>query len=53
LANKLPEINGLGGSLKAGEIVITGSPMQTVPIKIGSYLQAHFGVLKGIELTFC
>lgn len=53
LANKLSEINGLGGALNAGDIVITGSPMQSVPIMVGSHLQAHFGVLKGIELTFC
>ena len=52
LANKLAELDGLGGSLKAGDIVITGSPMQSVPMIAGMRLHAHFGQLGGMELTF-
>lgn len=52
LANKLAELDGLGGALKAGDIVITGSPMQSVPIVSGMHLHAHFGQLGGMELTF-
>ena len=53
LANKLVGLSALGGTLKAGDIVITGSPMQSVAVKAGSQLHADFGVLGGIELTFC
>lgn len=53
LANKLPELHGLGGSLQAGDIVITGAPTRSVAVQAGSRLQATFGVLGSIALTFC
>jgi len=52
LANKLPELNGLGGSLEAGDIVITGSPTRSVAVTAGTQLHATFGVLGSIALTF-
>ena len=52
LANKLPELHGLGGSLEAGDIVITGSPTRSVAVTAGTQLQASFGVLGSIALTF-
>lgn len=52
LANKLPELQGLGGTLKAGDIVITGAPVKSVAVKSGSHLQASFGPLGTIEIDF-
>ena len=52
LANKLPELHGLGGSLEAGDIVITGSPTRSVAVTAGTQLHATFGVLGRIALTF-
>ena len=52
LANKLHEIGGLGGHLKAGDIVITGAPVRSVEVKAGSTLHADFGPLGTIDLTF-
>ena len=52
LANKLPELNGLGGSLKKGDIVITGAPVRSVAVKAGSKLSANFGPLGSIEINF-
>ena len=52
LANKLPELSGLGGELAAGDIVITGSPVRSVAVQKGSRLTATFGVLGTINLEF-
>lgn len=52
LANKLPELNGLGGTLKAGDIVITGAPLRSVAVSPGSKLRATFGPFGPIELEF-
>ena len=52
LAGKLADLNGLGGHLKAGDIVITGAPVRSVEVKIGSRLNADFGPLGTIDLDF-
>jgi 2-keto-4-pentenoate hydratase len=52
LANKLPQLEGLGGSLKAGDIVITGAPVRSVAVKAGSKLHAHFGPLGSLDIEF-
>ncbi len=52
LANKLAELDGLGGHLKAGDIVITGAPIRSVEVKAGSRLHADFGSLGTIDLDF-
>lgn len=52
LAGKLDELRGLGGHLKAGDIVITGAPVRSVEVKAGSRLHADFGLLGTIDLTF-
>lgn len=53
LAGKLADLRGLGGHLKAGDIVITGAPVRSVEVKAGSKLHASFGPLGSIDLTFC
>jgi 2-keto-4-pentenoate hydratase len=52
LAGKLAELRGLGGHLKAGDIVITGAPVRSVEVKAGSSLHADFGQLGKIHLLF-
>ncbi len=52
LANKLPEFRGLGGALKAGDIVITGAPVKSVAVAPGSRLHASFGPLGTIDIEF-
>jgi 2-oxo-hept-3-ene-1,7-dioate hydratase len=52
LANKLSTLDGLGGSLNAGDIVITGSPMRSVAVSAGSILHADFGIFGHMQLTF-
>jgi 2-keto-4-pentenoate hydratase len=52
LANKLPELNGLGGALQAGDIVITGAPIRSVAVQAGSRLHATFGPLGVIDILF-
>jgi len=52
LAGKLADLQGLGGHLKAGDIVITGAPVRSVEVKAGSKLHADFGPLGTIDLTF-
>ncbi|MFO1174171.1 MAG: fumarylacetoacetate hydrolase family protein [Paracoccaceae bacterium] len=52
LAGKLAELEGLGGHLKAGDIVITGAPVRSVEVKAGSKLHADFGPLGTIDLSF-
>jgi 2-oxo-hept-3-ene-1,7-dioate hydratase len=52
LANKLSTLDGLGGSLRAGDIVITGSPMRSVAVQAGSTLYADFGMFGQMQLTF-
>ena len=52
LAGKLEDLQGLGGHLKAGDIVITGAPVRSVEVKAGSKLHADFGPLGTIDLSF-
>jgi 2-keto-4-pentenoate hydratase len=52
LANKLPQLEGLGGRLKAGDIVITGAPVRSVAVKAGSKLHADFGPLGSLDIEF-
>ncbi len=52
LAGKLADLQGLGGHLKAGDIVITGAPVRSVEVKAGSRLHAGFGPLGTIDLSF-
>ena len=52
LANKLPELQGLGGSLKAGDIVITGSPVRSVAVQAGASLDVSYGKLGHIHIDF-
>ncbi|MEO1550614.1 MAG: fumarylacetoacetate hydrolase family protein [Pseudomonadota bacterium] len=52
LANTLPGLDGLGGSLKAGDIVITGAPVKSVAVKPGSKLSASFGPFGTIDIEF-
>lgn len=52
LAGKLADLQGLGGHLKAGDIVITGAPVRSVEVKAGSRLHADFGPIGSIDLTF-
>jgi 2-keto-4-pentenoate hydratase len=52
LANKLPELEGLGGALKAGDIIITGAPVKSVAVRPGSHLKASFGPFGTIEIAF-
>ncbi len=52
LAGKLVDLQGLGGHLKAGDIVITGAPVRSVAVKAGSRLHADFGPLGTIDLMF-
>ncbi len=52
LAGKLADLQGLGGHLKAGDIVITGAPVRSVEVNAGSKLHADFGSLGSIDLTF-
>ncbi|MEM9044795.1 MAG: fumarylacetoacetate hydrolase family protein [Pseudomonadota bacterium] len=52
LANKLPELGGLGGALAAGDIVITGAPVKSVAVKPGSQLTSDFGSFGRIDIHF-
>lgn len=52
LANKLPELGELGGNLKPGDVVITGAPVQSVPVRPGSRVQADFGPLGLMKIEF-
>ena len=52
LANTLPELAGLGGALKAGDVVITGAPVRSVAVAAGLRLSAAFGPLGTIEVAF-
>lgn len=52
LADKLSTLDGLGGALHAGDIIITGSPMRSVAVQAGSTLHADFGVFGQMHLTF-
>ena len=52
LANKLPELDGLGGSLQPGDIMITGAPVKSVAVKPGSRLHATFGPFGKIDIEF-
>ena len=52
LANKLPELNGLGGRLQPGDIVITCAPVKSVAVQPGSTLHATFGPFGTIDIEF-
>lgn len=53
LANKLAEIDGLGGHIQPGDIILTGSPTRSMAVGAGSTLQASFGPLGEISAVFC
>lgn len=52
LANKLAELDGLGGALEAGDIVLTGSCTRSTPVRPGSELTATFGPLGALSVSF-
>ena len=52
LANKLAEIDGLGGQLEAGDIVMSGSAVRSVAVTAGSRLTSSFGPFGTIEIEF-
>jgi 2-keto-4-pentenoate hydratase len=52
LANRLAEIDGLGGQLEAGDIVMSGSAVRSVAVTAGSHLVASFGPFGTIEIHF-
>lgn len=52
LANRLAEIDGLGGSLLAGDVVMSGSAVRSVAVRAGSRLSASFGSFGTIEIDF-
>ncbi len=52
LANKLHAIDGIGGWLEAGDIVMSGSAVRSVAVGAGSRLSASFGPLGAIDIDF-
>lgn len=52
LANRLTEIGGLGGTLNAGDIVISGSSTRSMAVFPGSKLTTSFGPMGVMELNF-
>lgn len=52
LANKLADIDGLGGQLESGDIVMSGSAVRSVAVSAGSRLSASFGALGIIDIEF-
>jgi len=52
LANKLSEIDGLGGMIEAGDIVMSGSCTRSMAVAPGSHLAAYFGPLGGLTIDF-
>ncbi len=52
LANKLEEIDGIGGHLEAGDVVLSGSVTRSVQVRAGSRLDADFGPLGSIAVDF-
>jgi 2-oxo-hept-3-ene-1,7-dioate hydratase len=52
LANRLAEIDGLGGQLEAGDVVMSGSAVRSVAVVGGSRLTATFGPFGTIEIEF-
>jgi 2-keto-4-pentenoate hydratase len=52
LANTLHAIDGLGGQLEAGDIVMSGSAVRSVAVRAGSRLAATFGPFGTIEVEF-
>lgn len=52
LARRLHQLDGLGGRLEAGDIVMSGSAVRSVPVGAGLRLAATFGPLGTIEVEF-
>ena len=52
LANKLAELEGLGGFIQAGDIVMSGSCTRSMPVGPGSTLEARFGPLGAMTVAF-
>lgn len=52
LGNRLASIDGLGGSIRAGDVVMAGSAVRSVAVRAGSHLLATFGPLGTIEIGF-
>ena len=52
LANKLAVIDGLGGHIQAGDIVMAGSCTRSVAVSPGSQLNADFGPMGTLAVSF-
>jgi 2-keto-4-pentenoate hydratase len=50
LAWLVNELSGIGVTLRAGEVVTTGTCIVPLPIAPGDRVRADFGVLGGVEL---
>ena len=52
LANRLFELDGLGGRIREGDIIMSGSSTRSVAVRPGSKLEADFGPLGKMEVLF-
>ena len=52
LANKLSELDGLGGAIRAGDIVMSGSSTRSLVVRPGSKLRASFGPFGEMAVDF-
>lgn len=52
LAARLTELDGLGGRLEAGDVVMAGSAVRSVAVGAGSWLHATFGPFGDIRIGF-
>lgn len=52
LANRLADIDGLGGQLEAGDVVMSGSAVRSMAVTAGSRLSASFGPFGTIDIEF-
>ncbi|MFZ4719059.1 MAG: 2-keto-4-pentenoate hydratase [Ilumatobacteraceae bacterium] len=52
LADKLHAIDGLGGRINAGDVIMSGSAVRSVAVTAGSRLHASFGPFGTIEIEF-
>lgn len=52
LANRLAEIDGLGGAIKKGDIIMSGSCTRSMAVAPGSRLDADFGPMGTFAVSF-
>lgn len=52
LANRLSEIDGLGGEIEPGDVIMSGSPTRSVAVSAGASLRADFGPLGTLAIEF-